>query len=139
MSATCCDLQSGSPAGNGGPGCAAGSLTLTVGVVEVAEHLPFPSMSPASSAASSLGAGGSGGASSWLPAEEMARVPAVLPSAKHTQWPTPTSAGQAAAVSLPPIARLACRPAVASVIRVLKPAYTAALGRVHRWDFYVRT
>jgi hypothetical protein len=74
-------LQSASDSLPGG-----GSLSLTVGEVEVAEHLPFPApASPASSCSATSG---------WLPAEEMARVPGVLSSAQRTAWPVPTSAGE---------------------------------------------
>lgn len=64
------------------------SLSLTVGVLEVAEHLPFPSAPPNSSAT-----GATTSPSTWVPAEEMARVPAMLPSAQLVQWSLPTFAG----------------------------------------------
>ena len=63
------------------------SLSFSVGVLEVAEHLPFPSSAPASSV-------GSYGSDGWLPAEEMSRVPGLLPSAPHIKWPRPTFAGE---------------------------------------------
>ncbi|KAL4447967.1 hypothetical protein ABPG75_005186 [Micractinium tetrahymenae] len=67
---------------------AGSSCSITAGVLEVAEHLPFPSRpSPASSVASLSSC------CVWLPAEEMARVPAVLPAVQHLRWPVPTSAG----------------------------------------------
>ena len=82
--------ESGGGAPNGsGSGSSSGSFSLSVGELEVAEHLAFPSApSPASSAASSAVWGGA-----WLPAEEMARVPSVLPPAQHFRWSPPTSAG----------------------------------------------
>lgn len=75
-------LQADSGGSNGG----SSSWSLGVGELEVGEHLAFPSTpSPASSAV--LGGG------TRLPAEEMARVPSVLPPAQHIRWPAPTSAG----------------------------------------------
>jgi hypothetical protein len=59
-----------------------------VGEVEVAEHLPFPSPSPASSATAAA-------AAAWVPAEEMARVPALLPGVAGMRWELPTFAGEA--------------------------------------------
>lgn len=68
-----------------------GTLSATVGVLEVAEHLPFPAApSPASSAAGCTAAWAGG----WVPAEQMARVPAVLPAAHHIRWAAPTFAGK---------------------------------------------
>ena len=71
----------------GGNGMA---ITLTLGAVEVAEHLPFPTGSSSSSSTCQKTADSSG----WLPAEEMARIPRLLPgSPGHIQWPSPTLAG----------------------------------------------
>lgn len=83
----------GSSDGGGGSSDGDGGSTLSavVRVVEVAEHLPFPATpSPASSTAS-VAAAWAGG---WVPAEEMARVPAVLPAAHHIRWAAPTFAGR---------------------------------------------
>lgn len=86
-------------------GGSSSSLSLTAGVVEIAEHLPFPYSSGASPAAaavacsttadttSSSGSSNSRVTSSHLLAEDMARVPSVLPSFRHCRWPTPKSAG----------------------------------------------
>ncbi len=75
-------------AASDGPDGRSRTCSITAGLLEVAEHLPFPSQpSPDSSAASLYSCCG------WLPAEEMARVPAVLPNVRHLQWPAPTSAG----------------------------------------------
>ena len=85
------EAQHLSLAAEGGEGGGGGSLCATVGVLEVAEHLPFPaSPSPASSAASCAAAWAGG----WVPAEQMARVPAVLPAAHHIRWAAPTFAGK---------------------------------------------
>lgn len=85
--------ESGEASGSGGSSDGDGGSTLSavVRVVEVAEHLPFPATpSPASSTAS-VAAAWAGG---WVPAEEMARVPAVLPAAHHIRWAAPTFAGR---------------------------------------------
>lgn len=75
-------------AASDGPDGRSHTCSITAGLLEVAEHLPFPSQpSPDSSAASLFSFCG------WLPAEEMARVPAVLPAVRHLHWPAPTSAG----------------------------------------------
>lgn len=83
-------LQFDDAAGNGATSSSgiSSSLCLTVGLLEIAEHLPFPNSSPSSSSASYGGAG-------WVPAEEMSRVPALLPLSSHINWPTPTFAGEA--------------------------------------------
>lgn len=88
--------ESGEAGGSGSSGSSSdggSTLSLVVRVVEVAEHLPFPAEpSPASSTASCAAAWAGG----WVPAEEMARVPALLPAAHRIHWAAPTFAGKQA-------------------------------------------
>lgn len=98
--------ESGEMSGSSGSGRGGGStLSATVRVVEVAEHLPFPAVNSPSSSVASCAAAWAGG---WAPAEEMARVPAVLPAAQHIRWAAPTFAGKRPASGSVMHCRLAC-------------------------------